>query len=112
VHIGIRTSPEILEAKLERRDHPRSTNETWNLNRLPTKLDVAGPNYLFVAVDGSWRGYFTLEGEILWNPEDKRAPYALVFDTLTWVEIRPISAPRFRGFTYDTPPLGEVVRVE
>jgi hypothetical protein len=102
----------VLEAKLERRDDPRSTNETWNLNRLPTKLDKVGPNFLFVAVAGAWRGFFTLAADILWNPDDSRAPYSLLFDTRTWVEIRPIAAPSFRGFTYDVPALGDVITVD
>ena len=79
---------------------------------MPERLSKEGPNYLFVAVDGIWQGYFTLADEIVWNPEDKRCPYSLVFDTRTWVDIRPIKTKRFRGFTYNTPPLEDVERVE
>ena len=61
VHIGIHTRWEILEDKLERREHPRSTKETWQLTRLPEKLSPEGGNRLFVAVDGVWQGYFVLE---------------------------------------------------
>jgi hypothetical protein len=111
VHIGIHTRWEILEDKLDLRDHPRSTRGTWQLSRLPEKLSKDGPNFLFVAVDGLWQGYFTLADDILWNPEDKRAPYSLVFDTRTWVDIRPIKTKRFRGFTYNTPDIDEVERV-
>lgn len=110
MHIGIHTRWEVLEDKLERREHPRSTKETWQLTRLPEKLSAAGGNRLFVAVDGVWQGYFVLEDEILYSPEDRRAPYSLVFDTRSWVEIRPLKTKRFRGFTYNTPPDEEVVQ--
>ena len=90
MHVGIHTRWEILEDKLELRDHTRSTRATWQLSRLPEKLSADGPNYLFVAVDGAWQGYFTLAEEILYSPEDKRCPYSLVFDTRSWIEIRPI----------------------
>ncbi len=111
VHIGIHTRWEVLEDKLERREHPRSTKETWQLTRLPEKLSPEGGNRLFVAVDGVWQGYFVLEDDILYNPEDKRAPYSLVFDTKSWVEIRALKTKRFRGFTYNTPAGDEVVPV-
>ncbi len=111
MHIGIHTRWEILEDKLELRDHPRSTRGTWQLSRLPEKLSKEGPNYLFVAAGGVWQGYFTLEDEILWIPEEKRCPYSLLFDTRTWVDIRPIKTKRFRGFTYTTPDLGDIERV-
>jgi len=58
-----------------------------------------------------WQGYFTLEDEILWNSEEKRSPYSLLFDTRTWVDIRPIKTKRFRGFTYTTPELDDIERV-
>jgi hypothetical protein len=106
--VGIHTRWEVLEDKLEQRDDPRDSTATWQLTRLPEKLSKEGPNYLFVAVDGAWHGYFTLKGEILWNPEDRRAPYSLLFDTRTWVEIKPVRTKRFRGFTYSTPAPEEV----
>jgi hypothetical protein len=109
VHIGIHTRWEILEDKLEQRENPRRATATWQLTRLPEKLSGEGPNYLFVAVDGIWQGYFTLTGEILWNPDDKRAPYSLVFDTRTWVDIKPVKTKRFRGFTYNTPAEEDVI---
>lgn len=109
VHIGIHTRWEILEDKLELRDHPRSTKGTWQLTRLPEKLSPEGSNRLYVAVDGVWQGYFLLEDDILWNPDDRRCPYSLVFDTRSWVDIRPLRTKRFRGFTYDTPAGEEVV---
>lgn len=111
MHIGIHTRWEILEGKLEDRDDARRTTATWQLTRLPEKLSKDGPNYLFVAVDGAWRGYFTLREEILWNPEDTRAPYSLIFDTRSWVEIKPLKTHRFRGFTYNTPPPDQVQRI-
>jgi hypothetical protein len=82
----------------------------WNLTRLP-KLEETGQNRLFISVSGAWQGYFVLRNEVLWSPDDSRCPYALIFDTRTWVEIKPVKTKRFRGFTYDTPPLQEVVPV-
>lgn len=113
MHIGIHTRSEILEDKLEQREDPRPKRRiaTWQLGRLPEKLSKTGPNYLFVAVGGVWQGYFTLKDDILWNPEDSRAPYSLVFDTRTWVEIKPLKTKRFRGFTYNTPAPETVERV-
>lgn len=108
MNIGIHTRWEVLEDKLELRDDRRSTCGTWQLRRLPEKLSKEGPNFLFVAVGGAWLGYFRLKGEILWNPEDTRCPYSLLFDTRSWVEIRPIATRRFRGFTYQTPELTSV----
>jgi len=99
----------VLEDKLERREHPCSTKETWQLTRLPEKLSPEGGNRLFVAVGGVWQGYFALEDEILYIPEDRRAPYSLVFDTRSWVEIEPMRTKRFRGFTYATPTEAEIV---
>ena len=94
---------EVLGEKLEPSGEGGS-EATWQLRRLPRGFsESSGPNYLFVAVGGKWRGYFTLADELLWNPEDSRVPYSLIFDTRTWTEIEPIPAPRFRGFTYRTP---------
>jgi hypothetical protein len=110
VHIGIHTRWEILEDKLEQRENRRRTTATWQITRLPEKLSKDGANYLFVAVDGIWQGYFTLKDEILYSPEDKRCPYSLIFDTRTWVDIKPLKTKRFRGFTYNTPSPEEVQR--
>ena len=49
---------------------------------------------------------------MLFSPEDSRCPYALIFDPRTWVEIKPLKTVRFRGFTYNTPTLKEVVPVK
>jgi hypothetical protein len=108
VDIGIHTSWEVLEDKLEARDEERVKDLTWNLNRLPERLGEGGPNRLFVAVRGVWQGYFILKDEILWNPDDRRCQYALLFDPRTWVEIKPVKTKRFRGFTYNTPAPDEI----
>ena len=99
---------EVLEDKLEQREGVGRFEATWQLTRLPTKLAKEGANYLFVSVGGKWQGYFTLKDEVLWNPEDTRAPYSLVFDTRTWVDMKPQATKRFRGFTYDTPALERI----
>jgi hypothetical protein len=106
--IGIQMGWEAFEDKLEERGNPRRSDVTWSLTRLP-RLDDQGENRLFVSVGGAWQGYFILKNEILWSPEDSRCPYALIFDTRTWVEIRPVKTRRFRGFTYDTPKPEDVV---
>jgi hypothetical protein len=106
--IGIQIGWEALEDKLEERENPRRSEVTWNLTRMP-KLDGKGENRLFVSVGGAWQGYFVLKDEVLWSPEDARCPYALIFDTRTWVEIRPVKTKRFRGFTYDTPKPEEII---
>lgn len=100
---------EMLEDKLEYRERAGSSEATWQLRGLPKNLSREGPNYLFVAVGGNWLGYFVLKDEILWNPDDPQTPYSLIFDTRTWVEIKPIEAKRFRGFTYHTPKPEEIV---
>jgi hypothetical protein len=43
-------------------------------------LSVSSPHRLFVASAGIWQGYFELSGDVLWNPEDESAPYALIFN--------------------------------
>jgi hypothetical protein len=110
VDIGIQMGWEALEDKLEERENPTRSEVTWNLILLP-KLDATGQNRLFVSVGGTWQGYFVLKNEVLFSPEDARCPYALIFDTKTWVEIKPVKTKRFRGFTYATPPPHEVVPV-
>ena len=81
--IGIQMGWEALEDELEERENPRRSEVTWSLTRLP-KLDDPGVNRLFVSVGGAWQGYFVIKNEVLWNPEDPRCPYALIFDTTTW----------------------------
>jgi len=108
--LGIHTTSEALEDKLEERESPRRRDLAWNLTRLPA-LSGSGPHRLFVATGGVWQGYFVLKDEILWSPEDARCPYALLFDPRSWVDIRPVRTKRFRGFTYNTPAPAEVVPV-
>jgi len=71
--------------------------------RTATRLSSSGPHRLFVASRGAWRGYFTLAPDALYNPEDNRTPYTILFDTRTWTTISPVPAQRFRGFTYKVP---------
>lgn len=95
-------SATTLEHKLEAGEE-RNPEQAWNMARWPTGLSEKGHHRLFVACDGFWRGYFKLSGEALYNPEDDRAPYTLLFDTRSWTEIQPVRVRRFRGFTYDVP---------
>jgi hypothetical protein len=93
----------VLEHKLDAQDE-KNPEEAWNLARWPSHAFRLGEtNRLFVACDGAWRGYFVLSGEALYNPDDERTPFTILFDTRTWTEIRPVPAKRFRGFTYDVP---------
>ena len=41
--------------------------------------------------------------DLLYSPNDDRAPFALLFDTRTWTTIEPVVVKRFRGFTYNVP---------
>jgi hypothetical protein len=102
--IGVWMRPDVLAHKLEAQDDP-NTEEAWNLSRWPSRLSEKGVHRLFVACNGVWRGYFKLSGEALYNPEDSRTPYTILFDTRTWTTITPISVKRFRGFTYQVPTL-------
>lgn len=100
--IGVWMQPDVLAHKLEAQDE-RNTEEAWNLGRWPTSLSEQGEHRLFVACNGSWRGYFKLAPDALYNPDDARTPYTILFDTRTWTEITPIPVKRFRGFTYKVP---------
>ena len=83
---------------------------TWNTRRVPMRLTEGWTNRLFVACAGSWRGYFPLSGDVVWNPTDEAAPYALVFDPRRWTAITAVPSPRFRGWRYlDSPPGGEAM---
>jgi hypothetical protein len=105
--IGVWMSGPVLEHKLEAASE-KNPEQTWNMGRWPNGLSEKGPHRLFVASEGIWRGYyFKLSGEALYNPEDERAPYALLFDTRTWTEVPPTDVKRFRGFTYNVPSTGE-----
>ena len=83
---------------------------TWNTRRLPTRVTPGWTNRLFVACAGWWRGYFPLSGDILWNPQDDTAPYALIIDPRHWTPIAAVPSPRFRGWRYlDSPPGAEAI---
>ena len=48
---------------------------------------------------------FPLAGDVLWNPKDPAAPYALIFDPRRWMRIAAVRSPRFRGWRYlESPP--------
>lgn len=100
--IGIWMNATTLDEKLEARDE-KNTEQAWNLARWPTGLSEKGEHRLFVASDGASRGYFRLAKDALYNPEDERTPFTILFDTRTWTTIPPTPAKRFRGFTYKVP---------
>jgi len=104
VDVGVWMSAATFEHKLDGRDE-KNPEQAWNMGRWPSRLSEPGPHRLFVACDGIWRGYFRISGEALYNPDDERTPYTLLFDTRTWTEIAPVPVRRFRGFTYDVPPV-------
>jgi hypothetical protein len=82
---------------------------TRNTRRVPTRLTPGWTNRLFVACAGSWRGYFPLSGDVLWNPKDEAAPYALIFDPRQWTPIAAVPSLPFRGWRYlDSPPGSDV----
>lgn len=100
--IGVWMSAQVLAHKLRTRTD-KNPEQTWNLNRWPKGMSDEEDNRLFVASGGSWRGYFRLSDEALYNPRDTKVPYTLIFDTRTWTPIPPSPAKRFRGFTYKVP---------
>jgi len=100
--IGIWMSAEVLQEKLQARQE-NNTEQAWNLSRWPKGFTAEGEHRLFVAVQGAWRGYFTLSHEALFNPNDQSVPYTLLFDTCSWTSIDPVPVKRFRGFTYNVP---------
>jgi hypothetical protein len=100
--IGVSMRPDVLAHKLEARDE-RNPEEAWNLHRWPGALSTPGEHRLFVACNGTWRGFFKLAGDALYNPDDRRTPYTILFDTRTWTPIPPVPVKHFRGFTYDVP---------
>jgi hypothetical protein len=102
--LGVAMRGEILADKLaDGRSGRRMA--TWNTRRVPTRLTPGWTNRLFVACDGWWRGYFPLAGDVLWNPKDAAAPYALIFDPRRWTRIPTVRSPRFRGWRYlELPP--------
>jgi len=100
--LGVAMGREVLEYKLDHARDGKSSEATWNTRRLPKRLTPGWTNRLFVAVDGTWRGWFPLSGEVLWNPEDDATSYALIFDTRLWTPISSTPALRFRGWRYAT----------
>ena len=100
--IGVCMSPAVLAHKLAARDEP-NTEEAWNLAQWPSALSEPGPHRLFIASKGTWRGYFILAPDALFNPRDNRVPFSLLFDTRSWTRIAPVPVKRFRGFTYNVP---------
>ena len=104
--IGVWMRPEVLAHKLAARQSAKPL-QAWNLGRWPSRLSQPGEHRLFVASNRAWRGYFTLMDEALYNPDDPRAPFALLFDTRTWRRIEPLRVEPFRGVTYRVPVLPE-----
>lgn len=100
--LGVWMRADVLEHKLEARDE-RNPEQAWNLGRWPKGLSEPGEHRLFVACNGAWRGYFKLSGDALYNPDDSRTPYTILFDTRSWTRIEPVPVERFRGFTYSVP---------
>jgi hypothetical protein len=96
---------EVLSDKIEDgRLHGRKV-ATWNTRQLPKRLTPGWSNRLYVASHGKWRGHFPLSGDVLWNPDDETAPYALLFDPRRWTPIASLPAPSFRGWRYlEAPP--------
>ena len=100
--IGVWMSAEVLAGKLQAQQED-NTEQAWNLSRWPTRFTQEGEHHLFVAVNGAWRGYFTLSREALFSPDDQSVPFTLLFDTCSWTPIHAVSAKRFKGFTYNVP---------
>ncbi len=97
MNVGLWMSPDVLAHKLEAQDE-KNTDAAWNVAQLPVGLGRPGEvDRLFIASDRKWRGYFVLRKDALWSPEDRRAPFTILFDTRTWKEIAPLSVARFRG---------------
>jgi hypothetical protein len=102
--LGVAMRGEILADKLADGRAGRRL-ATWNTGRVLTRLTPGWTNRLFVACGGWWRGYFPLAGDVLWNPTDAAAPYALIFDPRRWTRIATVRSPRFRGWRYlELPP--------
>ncbi len=102
--IGVCMRAEVLEHKLQAQNET-NPEQAWNLSRWPSRLTEEGEHRFFVAVNGVWRGYFKLSRDALYHPDDTRTPFSLLFDTCTWTPIDPVPVKRFRGFTYNVPPV-------
>ena len=100
--IGVWMRAEILADKLQAR-YEENPEQAWNLSRWPKGFTEDGHHRIFVASQGAWRGYFALSPDALFNPNDPRTPYTLLFDTRTWTPIPEVAVKQFRGFTYNVP---------
>jgi hypothetical protein len=98
--IAVVMRPEVLADKIEDGRVPGRALATWNTRRLPTRLTPGWTNRLFVASQGTWRGYFPLSGEVFWSPRDLAAPYALIFDPRKWTSLDAVPVTSFRGWRY------------
>ena len=102
--LGVWMSRGVLAHKREADEH---TTQAWNLKALPDEFSRSPePHRLFVAVNRQWRGYFVLQPWVHHNPQDRSAPWALVFGATTWTAIPPQPAPppdRHLGYTLDVP---------
>jgi hypothetical protein len=99
-------SKAVLEHKLERFEDRGRVEEVYNLRSLPKGMGEANQaDWLYIAYSKKWRGFFRLVPEVLYTPEDKRCPYALIFDVKSWTALT-VSVPckPFRGWTYSVPP--------
>jgi len=95
--IGVCMSAEVLEHKLEAQTE-KNTEEAWNVRTVPKGLGQPGQvDHLFVACNRLWCGYFILSPEVLWSPNDTKAPLTILFDTKTWTPIKPVPVKFFRG---------------
>src|SRR5579872_7454105 len=97
--IGVWMRSDVLAGKLE----AQNAEQSWKMGRWPKGLTKKGEHRLFVASGGLWCGYFKISGEALFDPEDKRNAFTLLFDTPTWTPIAPTPVKRFTGFTYKVP---------
>jgi len=104
--LGVWMSSEVLAHK--QGDEPGRV-QVWNVGPLPDAFGCGNPpRCLFVAVRGQWRGFFVLNGQVLFNAQDSPRPYTLIFDPRTWTPITPQPAPprtHGPGYTLDVPQL-------
>jgi len=104
--LGVWMSRGVLAHKRDASEH---ATQAWNIKTLPDELSRSPqPHRLFVAVDRQWRGYFVLQPWVHRNPNDRAAPWTLVFDAKTWTPVTPQPAPpcdRATGYTLDVPSL-------
>ena len=85
----------------EQMEDGKGREATWNMGRLPKNLGKGKtPDRIFFACEGYCRGHFLLSTEVLYNPDNEKKPYSLIFDVTTWTPIDPIQVERFRRFRY------------